>query len=151
MFKKKSASGSSYSQSRDKSDIKAFLGAGSQFEGKLSFSEIVRLDGTFRGEIESSDTLIVGESGEIIAEVRVGSLILSGRLEGNITAAGKVELRAPAVVEGNITTPLLEVEPGVRINGQIIMSGASQGQSDEISAKNREGLSKNEGKAENLA
>jgi len=147
MFKRKSARGSSFSQSREKSDIKAFLGAGSQFEGKLSFSEIVRLDGSFRGEIESSDTLVVGESGEMIAEVKVGSLILSGRLEGNVTAAGKVELHAPAVVEGNITTPLLEVEPGVRINGQIIMSGASQGQVGEISAKKKDGLGKNEGKS----
>jgi len=90
---------------------------------------------------------VVGESGEMIAEVKVGSLILSGRLEGNVTAAGKVELRAPAVVEGNITTPLLEVEPGVRINGQIIMSGASQGQVGEISAKKKDGLGKNEGKS----
>jgi cytoskeletal protein CcmA (bactofilin family) len=146
MFKKKNTSGSSYSQSRDKNDIKAFLGAGSQFEGKLSFSEIVRLDGSFRGEIESSDTLIVGESGEMIAEVKVGSLIFSGRLEGNVTAAGKVELRAPAVVEGNITTPLLEVEPGVRINGQIIMPGAAQDQGDEVSRKNKESQGKNEGK-----
>ena len=126
MFKKKNKSGSSYNQSREKNDIKAFLGAGSQFEGKLSFSEIVRLDGIFKGEIESSDTLIVGESGQMIAEVNVGSLILSGRLEGNVKASGKVELRAPAVVEGNITTPLLEVEEGVRINGQIVMPGTSQ-------------------------
>ncbi|HDR46484.1 MAG TPA: polymer-forming cytoskeletal protein [Geoalkalibacter subterraneus] len=147
MFKKKSTRGSSYSQARDKNEIKAFLGAGSQFEGKLSFSEIVRLDGAFRGEIESSDTLVVGESGKMIAEVKVGSLILSGRLEGNVTAAGKVELRAPAVVEGNITTPLLEVEPGVQINGQIIMPAAAQSQGDEISRKNKKSQETNEGKS----
>ena len=45
----------------EKSEIKAFLGPGSQFEGKLLFNEIVRLDGAFRGEVTSHDTLIVGE------------------------------------------------------------------------------------------
>ena len=66
----------------EKSEIKAFLGPGSQFEGKLVFNEIVRLDGAFRGEVTSHDTLIVGESADIQADVQVGTLILSGRFKG---------------------------------------------------------------------
>jgi len=105
----------------EKSDIKAFLGPGSQFEGKLLFDEIVRLDGTFRGEVTSRDTLIVGETADIQAEVNVGTLILSGRFKGNIKAARKVELRAPARVEGNIETPVLVVEEGVLLNSTLCM------------------------------
>ncbi|MDO3378223.1 bactofilin family protein [Geoalkalibacter halelectricus] len=105
----------------EKSDIKAFLGPGSQFEGKLAFTEIVRLDGLFRGEISSKDTLIVGQTGELQAEIKVGTLILSGKLKGNVTAAARVELRAPAEVEGNIATPLLTVEEGVIFNGSLEM------------------------------
>jgi cytoskeletal protein CcmA (bactofilin family) len=105
----------------EKSDIKAFLGPGSQFEGKLVFDEIVRLDGNFRGEITSRDTLIVGQTAELQAEVTVGTLIVSGRLKGNIKATSRVELRAPAVVEGTIETPLLVVEEGVAFNGSITM------------------------------
>jgi cytoskeletal protein CcmA (bactofilin family) len=107
----------------DKSDIKAFLGPGSQFEGKLMFDEIVRLDGQFKGEIISKDTLIVGQEAEIEAEVTVGTLILSGRFKGNIKASGKVDLRAPARVEGNIETPVLVVEEGVVINSTLNMDG----------------------------
>ncbi len=106
----------------EKSDVKAFLGPGSTFEGKLVFSEIVRLDGVFRGEITSKDTLIVGQTGELHAEVHVGTLILSGRLEGNVQAASRVELRAPAVIEGNIVTPVLTVEEGVKVNGNLQMT-----------------------------
>jgi len=105
----------------EKSDIKAFLGPGSQFEGKLVFDEIVRLDGTFRGEVTSRDTLIVGEAADIQAEVTVGTLILSGRFKGNIKASKKVELRAPAQVEGSIETPVLSVEEGVQLNGTLTM------------------------------
>jgi cytoskeletal protein CcmA (bactofilin family) len=105
----------------EKGDIKAFLGPGSQFEGKLVFDEIVRLDGTFRGEVTSRDTLIVGEAADIQAEVTVGTLILSGRFKGNIKASKKVELRAPAQVEGSIETPVLSVEEGVQLNGTLTM------------------------------
>ncbi|WP_305041462.1 bactofilin family protein [Geoalkalibacter sp.] len=105
----------------EKSDIKAFLGPGSQFEGNMAFTEIVRLDGLFRGEIHSQDTLIVGQSGELQAEIKVGTLILSGKLKGNVTADIRVELRAPAEVEGNIATPVLTVEEGVVFNGSLQM------------------------------
>ncbi len=106
----------------EKSEIKAFLGPGSQFEGKLVFNEIVRLDGAFRGEVTSHDTLIVGESADIQADVEVGTLILSGNFKGNIKAKTRVELRAPAKVEGTIETPAISVEDGVILNGTINMN-----------------------------
>ena len=105
-----------------KSEIKAFLGPGSQFEGKLVFNEIVRLDGAFRGEVTSRDTLIVGDSADIQADVEVGTLILSGRFKGNIKAKTRVELRAPAQIEGTIETPALSVEDGVLLNGTVTMN-----------------------------
>ena len=106
----------------EKSEIKAFLGPGSQFEGKLVFNEIVRLDGAFRGEVTSHDTLIVGESADIQADVQVGTLILSGKFKGNVKAKSRVELRAPANVDGAIETPALSVEEGVILNGTISMT-----------------------------
>jgi len=106
----------------EKSEIKAFLGPGSQFEGKLVFNEIVRLDGAFRGEVTSHDTLIVGESADIQADVQVGTLILSGKFKGNVKAKTRVELRAPAKIEGAIETPALSVEEGVVLNGTITMT-----------------------------
>ncbi len=110
----------------EKSEIKAFLGPGSQFEGKLVFNEIVRLDGSFRGEITSRDTLIVGESADIQADVEVGTLILSGRYKGNIKATTRVELRSPAQVDGSIETPALSVEDGVNLNGTVTMKRAGE-------------------------
>lgn len=119
----------------EKSEIKAFLGPGSQFEGKLVFNEIVRLDGAFRGEVTSHDTLIVGNSADIQADIQVGTLILSGRFKGNVKAKTRVELRAPAQVDGTIETPALSIEDGVILNGTITMttgdsSGSKQGASD---------------------
>jgi cytoskeletal protein CcmA (bactofilin family) len=112
----------------EKSEIKAFLGPGSHFEGKLLFHEIVRIDGTFRGEVTSKDTLIVGETADLQAEVEVGNLILSGRFRGNVKASGRVELRAPAQVEGSIETPALVVEEGVLLNSTVVMKKPAEPQ-----------------------
>ena len=107
----------------DKADIKAFLGPGSQFEGKLKFDEMVRLDGMFSGEICSSDTLIVGETAEIEGKIQVGALILSRRFKGDIKATTMVEFRAPAQVEGSVETPSLKIDDKVLFNGEIKMPG----------------------------
>ena len=122
----------------EKSDIKAFLGPGSQFEGKLVFNEIVRLDGAFRGEVTSHDTLIVGESAEIQADIQVGTLILSGNFKGNVKAKTRVELRSPAKVDGTIETPAISVEDGVLLNGTITMNigeNAAGSKAVEVDAK----------------
>ena len=111
----------------DKAEIKAFLGPGSKFEGKLSFDEMVRLDGSFSGEIRSSDTLVVGETAEIEGTIIVGALILSGRFKGDIKATTLVELRTPARVEGTIETPTLKVEEKVIFNGEIKMPSGDAG------------------------
>ena len=107
----------------DRADIKAFLGPGSKFEGKLSFDEMVRLDGTFSGEIESSDTLVVGETAQIDGTINVGAIILSGRFKGTLVATTLVELRAPAQVEGTIETPSLKIGDKVIFNGEVKMPG----------------------------
>ena len=109
----------------EKSEIKAFLGPGSKFEGKLFFDEIVRLDGSFKGEINSRDTLIIGETADIEGDVEVGTFILSGRFKGNVKATTRVELRRPAQIEGSIESPVLVVEEGVVLNGNISMTNGA--------------------------
>lgn len=119
----------------EKSEIKAFLGPGSKFEGKLFFDEIVRLDGTFKGEIVSKDTLIIGETADIDGEAEVGTFILSGQFKGNIKATTRVELRRPAKFEGTIETPVLVVEEGVALNGNLSMPNKAGGTAAEPAEK----------------
>jgi cytoskeletal protein CcmA (bactofilin family) len=104
--------------------LSAFIDQGSEFEGKLSFRDTVRIDGRFRGEIASENTLIVGESGEIHATIRSNTVVVSGLVEGDILAARKVVLHKTARVHGNLETPSLVVEEGAELNGQIKMPGS---------------------------
>lgn len=87
-------------------------------EGRLVFVGVLALNGQFRGELLSSDTLLVGETGEAEAAVQAGVAIISGQIRGNITARERVELRSTARIYGNIVTPVLVLEEGVVIDGQ---------------------------------
>ena len=98
-------------------ELNALLGRGSEFDGKLSFEGTVRIDGTFSGQISTSDTLIVGEGATIQAEITCGSLVVHGEITGNISASVSVELYKPARVKGDIATPSLMVERGVFFQG----------------------------------
>ena len=99
----------------------AVLDRGAAFEGKLTFEGTVRIDGGFKGEIHSDANLVIGESGKVEADITVGSISISGEVKGNITAKGKVEIHAPAVVNGNIHTPSLVIEDGVIFEGSCVM------------------------------
>jgi hypothetical protein len=75
--------------------LTAFIDQGSEFEGKLSFRDTVRIDGRFRGEIASENTLIVGESGEIEATISSNTVAISGTVTGDVIAKHK-ELKMPS-------------------------------------------------------
>ena len=102
--------------------LTAFIDQGSEFEGKLSFKDTVRIDGSFTGEIRSENTLIVGETGEIQASVHSKSVLVSGTVVGDITASHKVVLHKTARVQGNLSTPCLAVEEGAVFNGSVKMT-----------------------------
>ena len=104
------------------STLSAFIDQGSEFEGKLSFRDTVRIDGVFRGEIRSENTLVVGETGEIEADVTSGHVIISGSLIGNVRAEKGLVLHKTARVQGDVTAPSLIVEEGAVLNGSIEMS-----------------------------
>jgi len=109
--------------------LTAFIDQGSEFEGKLSFKDTVRIDGRFRGEITSENTLIVGESGEIDATIHSNTVAISGNVTGNVCAVTKVVLHKTAVVDGDIEAPSIVIEEGAKLNGQVKMTGAAATQS----------------------
>jgi cytoskeletal protein CcmA (bactofilin family) len=113
----------STSSGADLGALTAFIDQGSSFEGKLSFKDTVRIDGHFAGQISSENTLVVGETGVIEANVRSQTVIISGTVAGDISAAAKVIIHKTGRVDGNVETPSLIMEDGALINGQLKMSG----------------------------
>jgi len=101
----------------------AFLGKGSRVTGKLAFEGTVRIEGHVEGEISAQDTLIIGESAVVNAQITGSAVIVHGRVTGDITARKRLEIRAPGKLFGNISTPSLVIHEGVIFEGQCTMGG----------------------------
>src|ERR1700730_12124977 len=103
-------------------EITALLGRGTEFEGKLHFEGRVRIDGVFKGEIRSDDTLVIGEGAEVHAEIDVATVIVRGGVvHGNISARTAIELPSPGKMIGNLHAPSLFIDRGVEFQGSCRM------------------------------
>lgn len=103
-------------------EITALLGRGTQFEGKLHFEGRVRIDGMFKGQIQSDDTLVIGEGAEVHAEIEVATVIVRGGIvHGNIKARNAIEIHSPGKMVGNLHSPSLFIDRGVEFEGSCRM------------------------------
>jgi cytoskeletal protein CcmA (bactofilin family) len=102
--------------------LTAFIDEGSEIEGKYTFSGTLMLNGKFRGEIASTDTLVISEKAVVHGTARAGVIMVSGQVTGNLFATQRVELHGAARVFGDIETPVLVVREGVLFDGHCRMT-----------------------------
>lgn len=108
-------------------EITALLGRGTRFEGKLHFEGRVRIDGVFKGEIQSDDTLVIGDGAEVHAEIEVATVIVRGGIvHGNIRARTAIEIHAPGKMVGNLHSPSLFINRGVEFQGSCRMDAVEE-------------------------
>lgn len=98
------------------------LDKGCEFQGKLSFEGVVRIDGVFHGEIFSQDHLIIGEGARVEATIHVGRLEIGGQFKGKIVARELLVVHSTGRIEGEVQTKELEAQHGAVIDGTIDMS-----------------------------
>jgi cytoskeletal protein CcmA (bactofilin family) len=110
------------SKSRGPEDINAFVGAGVEFKGTISYTGTVRIDGFLEGEIRTDGTLLIGEEAVIQAKISAGKIVCKGKITGDVVATEGVKLHVPAVITGSIKTPELSMEAGVIFNGGLEMT-----------------------------
>lgn len=107
-------------------DIDAFIGEGTFFEGKFSFKGVVRIDGSVNGELKCDGTLIVGETGVLEAVIHTRDAVIRGKVKGDIKADGRLELKSPCTIEGDMRAQTLVVEEGVGIQGNVVTGGGQE-------------------------
>jgi cytoskeletal protein CcmA (bactofilin family) len=99
--------------------LNGFLDSGARFEGTLTFEDVFRIDGHFRGVVQSENELVVGDRAVIEGEIRVGTLAVSGTIRGVIHARERVEVHAGARIYAEIHAPTLIVEEGAILQGPV--------------------------------
>ena len=110
----------------------AQIGKSVIIKGELSGSEDLYVDGQVEGSIAlKNHALTVGPNGQVKASVEAKNIVVQGKLDGNLLASDRVELRKSALVTGDITTQRISIEEGAYLKGKVDI----QGRADKASAK----------------
>lgn len=115
--------------------LSGFVGHGTSLTGDTSFQMMLRVDGHLTGTVTSEGgTLIVGNNGQLDANVSVGVAQVNGTINGDVVATEKIQLGRTARVVGNITTPKLVIEDGAVFEGGCTMLKAREAQEKQATA-----------------
>lgn len=101
--------------------ISGFIDRETEIIGDIKFKENFRIDGILKGKILSGNGLIIGETGEIEADIDVNSVAINGRVKGSIKAKERVEIFSKGRVIGSVTSPKLIIEEGAFFQGSCQM------------------------------
>jgi cytoskeletal protein CcmA (bactofilin family) len=105
----------------------AQIGKSVVIKGELSGSEDLYVDGQVEGSIAlKNNSLTVGPNGQIKASIEAKGIVVQGKLEGNVQASDRVDLRKSAVVSGDIVTQRISIEEGAYLKGKIDIQGKSE-------------------------
>lgn len=98
--------------------MNTIIGKGTRIEGTMEVSQSLRIDGSFKGTLTTSDTLIVGATGELSdVTLQVKNAIIGGSVKGNVIASNKVTLESTSRLEGDLCAKLLIIEEGALFTG----------------------------------
>ena len=115
--------------------LSGFVGHGTSLTGDTSFQMMLRVDGHLTGTVTSEGgTLIVGNNGQLDANVSVGVAQVNGTVNGDVVAPEKIQLGRTARVVGTITTPKLVIEDGAVFEGGCTMLKAREAQEKQATA-----------------
>ncbi len=117
----KSTPSPSRGKNHDSNQITAYLGPDVHIEGKLRFENSVLIEGTFKGEIESTGNLVIGENAEVDAQITTRTITIKGSVKGSVEASERVELKHNGRLQGDVITPSLQMDETVFFQGSCSM------------------------------
>jgi cytoskeletal protein CcmA (bactofilin family) len=104
--------------------VETLIGKSASVQGDVAFSGGLHIDGRVTGSVRATAglpaTLSVSEHGVIEGSVAATSVVLNGRIHGDIFAAGRVILGAKARVQGNVHYSVIEMALGAEISGRLV-------------------------------
>lgn len=101
---------------------KAVIGASIQVDGTMRGNEDLLIEGKVKGTVElKKNSVTIGSSGEVKADVYAHTIYVDGRMDGNLVASERIVVRKSAEIRGSITAPRVSLEDGARFNGSIDM------------------------------
>jgi cytoskeletal protein CcmA (bactofilin family) len=97
------------------------VGGGSVFEGTLTVPHDIRIEGTLKGRLETAETVTIGPTGVVEADIRARNAIIGGKVVGNLIVEERVELESKASLNGDLKTKSLIINEGATFQGKSVM------------------------------
>ena len=119
MFKSKDDDTAGFDAGGDK--MNTIIGKDTVISGMIEVTGTLRVDGVAKGDVKVSDTITVGPTGSVEANVQTKNAVVSGAVTGNIHASERVELQAKANITGDLITKSLVIEQGAVFHGNCNM------------------------------
>jgi cytoskeletal protein CcmA (bactofilin family) len=109
-------------------NLSTIIGKDSVFTGDMEVKGTLRIDGRIKGRIVCDETVSIGATGDVEADVDAKMVIVAGTVVGNIRTSEKIEMQAKAKVLGDVSTKNIVIEQGAIFHGSCQMKGVKEGE-----------------------
>lgn len=106
------------SHTEDDSSVNSIIGEGTILRGDFELNGLLRIDGIFFGRVRTNGKVLIGKNGVAECEIVAGTVVVGGKVKGEIFATEKITLLSTGELIGNVKTPRLIIEEGVIFDGK---------------------------------
>ncbi len=99
----------------------SIVGPGMKVVGDCETDGTLRIEGAVQGAVRAGKAVVIGKEGLVIGDILTQDAVVSGRVEGSVTAESRLELQASCRIDGEVSTPRLQLEEGAVLNGSVNM------------------------------
>jgi cytoskeletal protein CcmA (bactofilin family) len=110
-----------FGKGKEDERLETVLGPETHFQGTMRSKGAIRVDGRVEGGI-SAEGVVVGETGQVQGDITAKNVVIGGKVTGNITAAGTLELQHHSQVFGDVRTSQLAIAEGAVFEGNCVMT-----------------------------
>ncbi len=106
--------------------VETVIGEDTAIEGNVKTSGVVRIDGTLKGEGVCGGSMIIGETGRVEGNISAETIIVAGRVHGNISVKDRLEITETGRVIGDLSAKFLVMSEGGVFRGKSIMTDGEE-------------------------
>jgi len=100
--------------------MSAGIGQSIRIKGAITAREPFLIAGQVEGTVEvDGHTLTVAESASVAATVTGETVVIQGRLKGELSASTKIVIQPSATIEGGFSAPTISVADGATIHAKL--------------------------------
>ena len=99
----------------------SIIGPGMTVVGNCESDGTIRIEGTVNGSVKAGKAVVIGKQGLVTGDILTQDAVISGRVEGKLVAASRLELQATSHIEGEVHTKRMQLEEGSVLNGSVHM------------------------------